>query len=87
VSLSGANVLGAIGAGDAPTLLFPGTNDNLVPYPAAVNTVNKAHEAHLDAFLETFEGAGHVPYQFRTQILTQTTNFLWWEMDLQHAAQ
>ena len=35
----------------------------------------------------TLPGAGHVPYvQFRDQILTQTTNFLWWEMDLQHAS-
>ena len=88
VSLSGANIFSAIGAGDAPALLFHGTADTTVPYQWAVNTVNTAHAAHLDAFLETWPGAGHVPYvQFRTQILTQTTNFLWWEMDLDHAAQ
>ena len=87
VSLSGANILSAIGAGDAPALLFHGTADSLVPYQWAVNTANRAHSAHLDAFLETWSGAGHVPYvQFRDQILTQTTNFLWWEMDLQHAS-
>jgi carboxylesterase type B len=88
VSLSGANLLSAISAGDAPALLFHGTNDGLVPYQWAVNTVNSAHAANLDAFLETWQGAGHVPYgQFRNQILTQTRNFLYWEMDLQHAAQ
>jgi acetyl esterase/lipase len=88
VSLSGANLFSAIGAGDAPALLFHGTADTLVPYQWAVNTVNNAREAHLDAFLESWEGAGHVPYlQFRDQILTQTRNFLWWEMDLRHAAQ
>jgi len=88
VSLSGARILSAIGPGDAPALLFHGTADPLVPYQWAVNTVNAAHAAHLDAFLETWQGAGHVPYlQFRSQILTQTTNFLWWEMDLRHAAQ
>jgi carboxylesterase type B len=88
VSLSGADLLSKIGAGDAPALLFHGTADPLVPYQWAVNTVNAAQAAHLDAFLETWQGAGHVPYvQFRDQILTQTSNFLWWEMDLQHAAQ
>jgi para-nitrobenzyl esterase len=87
VSLSGAKLLGSIGAGDAPALLFHGTSDPLVPYQWAVNTANQAKAAGLDVFLETWQGAGHVPYaQFRTQILTQTQNFLWWEMDLQHAA-
>jgi hypothetical protein len=52
-----------------------------------VSTVNHAKDAHLDVFLESWEGAGHVPYvQFRDQILTQTRNFLWWEMNLEHAA-
>ena len=87
VSLSGANLLSNIGTGDAPALLFHGTSDPLVPYQWAVNTTNQAKAAGLDVFLETWQGAGHVPYaQFRTQILTQTQNFLWWEMDLQHAA-
>jgi carboxylesterase type B len=87
VSLSGANLLSSIGPGDAPAILFHGTADTTVPYQWAVNTVNSAQAAGLDAFLETLPGAGHVPYlQFRSQILTQTANFLWWEMDLQHAS-
>jgi acetyl esterase/lipase len=87
VSLSGANLLSNIGAGDAPALLFHGTSDPLVPYQWAVNTTNQAKAANLQVFLETWQGAGHVPYaQFRTQILTQTQNFLWWEMDLHDAA-
>jgi acetyl esterase/lipase len=87
VSLSGANLLSTIGAGDAPALLLHGTADPLVPYQWAVNTVNAAQAAGLDVFLETWQGAGHVPYtQFRTQILTQTRNFLFGEMDLEHAA-
>lgn len=87
VSLSGANLLSTISAGDAPALLFHGTADPLVPYQWAVNTVNAAQALHLTASLETWPGAGHVPYvQFRSQILTQTSNFLWWEMDLTHAA-
>jgi len=87
VALSGANIFSNETAGDAPALFFHGTADPLVPYQWAVNTVQKAHDAHLDAFLETWPGAGHVPYvQFRDQILTQTRNFLWWEMNLAQAA-
>ena len=42
VSLSGAAILsgGTIGAGDAPSLLFHGTADTVVPYQWAVNTWN-----------------------------------------------
>jgi acetyl esterase/lipase len=87
VSLSGADLISNISAGDAPALLFHGTADPLVPYQWAVNTVSSAKAAGLQAFLETWDGAGHVPYvQNRTQILTQTRNFLWWELDLAHAA-
>lgn len=88
VSLSGAKLRGTANAGDAPSLLFHGTADPLVPYQWAVNTVNEAVAAGLDAFLTTWEGAGHVPYlDHRTEILDQTTNFLYWELDLTHAAQ
>jgi dienelactone hydrolase len=88
VSLSGARLVGAVGANDAPSLLFHGTADGVVPYQWAVDTVNAATAAGLDSFLTTWPGAGHVPYvQNRTQILTQTTNFLYWEMDLANAAQ
>jgi acetyl esterase/lipase len=86
LSLSGANLLSPVSAGDAAALLFHGTADPLVPYKWAVNTVKQATAAGLVVSLETWQGAGHVPYvQFRTQILTQSTNFLWWTMDLAHA--
>ncbi len=88
VSLSGARILGAIDSGDAPSLLFHGTADTIVPYQWAVNTLNQATAAGLDSFLTAWAGAGHVPYvQHRTEILDQTTNFLYWELDLTHAAQ
>jgi len=87
VALSGAVLLGRVTAGDAPALLFHGTSDNLVPYQWAVNTVNSAKAAGDEAHLTTWEGAGHVPYvQYRTQILDQTTNFLYWKLDLPRAA-
>jgi len=90
VSLSGAQVIsgGTFGPGDAPSLLFHGTADTVVPYQWAVDTYNAAKNAGLDSFLTSWTGAGHVPYaQHRTEILDQTTNFLYWELDLATAAQ
>lgn len=88
VSLSGANLLSRIDGGDAPSLLFHGTADTIVPYSWAVTTFNQAIAAGLDSYLTTFTGAGHVPYlAHRTEILDQTSNFLYWELDLANAAQ
>ena len=90
VSLSGTQLFsgGTIGPGDAPSMLFHGTADPLVPYQSAVQTWTAALNAGLDSFLTTFPGEGHVPYvQNRQTILDQTTNFLYWEMDLANAAQ
>jgi acetyl esterase/lipase len=87
VSLSGGAVLTTPNAGEAPALLFHGDADNLVAYQSAVNTVNNARSAGLQAFLTTWPGEGHVPYvAHRAQILEQTTNFLWWTMGLANAA-
>jgi carboxylesterase type B len=88
VSLSGAQLfVGTISSGDAPALDFHCTTDSLVPYQWAVNTINAAKAQGLDAFLESWNATCHVPYtEHRQQILDQSTNFLWWEMDLAHAA-
>jgi len=88
VSLSGAQlVVGTISPGDAPALDFHCTTDPLVPYQWAVNTINAAKAQGLDAFLESWNETCHVPYtEHRQQILDQSRNFLWWEMDLSHAA-
>jgi poly(3-hydroxybutyrate) depolymerase len=88
VSLSGARLLGTPDPDDAPSLLFHGTADFVVPYQWAVDTLNAAVAVGLDSFLTTWTGAGHVPYvAHRTEILEQTQNFLYWEMDLANAAQ
>jgi fermentation-respiration switch protein FrsA (DUF1100 family) len=87
-SISGAQLAsGPINAGDAPALLFHGTADSLVPLAWAQTTVDQAKAAGLLAILRIWDGAGHVPYaQFRTQILDETRNFFYSQMDLAHAA-
>jgi hypothetical protein len=66
---------------------FHCTTDPLVSYQSAVNTLNAAKAQGLDMFLESWNETGHVPYVEHTQqILDQSRNFLWWEMDLANAA-
>jgi pimeloyl-ACP methyl ester carboxylesterase len=85
VSLSGCRALTNPVGGDPPILDFHGDADPLVPYQSAVDTVNAATAVGDTAYLTTFPGAGHVPYlQNRQTILDQTTNFLYWTMDLIH---
>ena len=87
VSLSGANLLSKENEGDAPALLFHSVDDPLVPYSWAAGTVKNAQAAKLQVFLTTWQHDGHVPYaQHHDQIIDQTRNFLYWAMDLPHAA-
>jgi dipeptidyl aminopeptidase/acylaminoacyl peptidase len=87
VSISGGKLVGTAGQGDAASLLFHSTEDPLVPYPLAANTVKEARAAGLTSFLVTWEGSGHVPYgQHRSEILAKTTNFLYGALDLTNAA-
>ena len=61
-----------------PALLFHGTSDLIVPYQWAVDTVDSAKAIGLEAYLTSWQGAGHVPYvAHRTEIIDQTTNFLY----------
>jgi dipeptidyl aminopeptidase/acylaminoacyl peptidase len=87
VSLSGAKLIGPPqSADDAPSLLFHGSADTVVPYEWAVSTRNEAQAAGLASYLTTFPGEGHVPFNHAPQILAETTNFLYWMMDLTHAS-
>jgi acetyl esterase/lipase len=88
VSISGAVIFtGEVGPGDAPALLFHGTEDALVPYGWAEDTVEAAHTDQLRAYLITWQGGGHVPYAAnRTQIISLTTNFVYRTLDAGNAA-
>jgi carboxylesterase type B len=85
VSLSGAKLLGSESEGDAAVLMFHGTDDPQVPYDWAVNTLHEAQAAGLVAYLTTYQGEGHVPFNHVAQIMDQTTNFLYWMFDLDGA--
>jgi acetyl esterase/lipase len=87
-SISGGELAsGPINAGDAPALLFHGTADQIVPLSWAQSTVDRATAAGLLVVLRTWEGAGHVPYaEHRDQILEETRNFFYSQMDLANAA-
>jgi para-nitrobenzyl esterase len=87
VSLSGAKLLGPPQSrGDAPSLMFHGTADPLIPYQWALNTLNDAHAAGLVSYLTTYPGEGHVLFNHSVQIMAQTTNFLYWMLELLHAS-
>jgi acetyl esterase/lipase len=87
VSLSGARLFGVPEADDAWVLMFHGTSDVVVPYASAVSTADVLEAAGVQVSRRDWAGAGHVPYAAnRTQILTETTNFLWWSMNLGYAA-
>jgi dienelactone hydrolase len=86
-SLSGGLPSGLFaGEGDAPGLLFHGTADGVVPYQWSADTAAKLLNSGVAAFLEPFDGDGHVPYaQHRDQILTQSDYFFYTFLDLAHA--
>jgi acetyl esterase/lipase len=76
-----------VDSASAPGILFSGTSDVVVPYQWSVDTA-KALDAHgVKAVLETFQGAGHVPWQFASTIESQTSNFFYKYLDLAHAPQ
>ena len=86
VGLSGATLLDAIDASDAPMLDFHGTNDGLVPYAWAQATLDQGRAAGIISYLTTYQGEGHVPYNHRDEILNQTSNFLYWTLKLANAS-
>lgn len=72
----------------APGYLFAGTNDDQVPYDWTIATGDELRKVHMVVALTTFEDAGHVPWaQYKTIMLTQSSNFFYWMMDLENADQ
>lgn len=76
-----------IGAGDAPAFFFHGTSDPTVPFSWATSNVAAMHEHGLVVGIRTFDGEGHGLFgAHRTEIHEQADYFLYFMMDLAHAA-
>ena len=88
VSISGALPDNSgIGPGDAPTLMFNGTADTVVPYSIAVANAQAFVQSGDAIVFEALDGAGHVPWsQYHDQFITQSDYFLYDFLDLAHAA-
>jgi acetyl esterase/lipase len=76
-----------IGPGDAPAFFFHGTADQTVPFAWAATNVSGMADDDLIVGIRPFDGAGHsLLGTYRTEIHEQTGYFLYWMMDLAHAA-
>jgi acetyl esterase/lipase len=83
VSISGAEAIAGADQGDAPVLLFNGTDDPVVPYRLAQATVADAGAADVPAVLVSYTGEGHLIYEtHRTAIQERAGTFLFNRLDL-----
>lgn len=74
---------------DAPTLWFIGTKDPNIPnYNDVVANAGALYNAGVLSVPEVLQGAGHVPVNatYGPTIYTQSANFLYFTLDLAHAA-
>jgi acetyl esterase/lipase len=72
---------------DSPGYLFSGTADRTVPYQWSVETATAMQAAGVPVFLNTLEGAGHVPWvQYQDLFQSQSENFFYEFLDDAHAS-
>jgi para-nitrobenzyl esterase len=76
VSISGTLPNGRFTRADAPALFFHGTDDRTVGYDGARRTADAMAAAGVPVVFETLQGAGHVPWQYRSRFITQSAWFL-----------
>ena len=76
-----------IGAGDAPAFFFHGTADPTVPFSWATTNIQAMVQNGLIVGLRPYDGEGHgVLGAHRDEIHEQASYFLYFMMDLAHAA-
>jgi para-nitrobenzyl esterase len=76
-----------ITADDGPALFIHGTEDHVVPYVWAVSNAGAMYNLGILTVLEPIDGAGHgLPADYGALINEQTDYFLYWAMDMAHAA-
>jgi len=86
VSISGA-ALYPPKPGDAQALFFHGSEDTIVPFSWMQDTVAKATAAGLVANSTVWETGHDLTGPYLEEITAQTTNFLYWNLYLEGAAQ
>jgi dienelactone hydrolase len=78
---------GVITAGDAPALFIHGMEDRAVFYSWAVSNAVKMLHLGIPVIFEPIDGAGHnLPAEFGPLIREQSSRFLYYMLDLGHAA-
>jgi acetyl esterase/lipase len=82
VSISGTLPGGQFTKADAPTLFFHGTADRTVPYAGGRATADAMAAAGIPVVFETLQGAGHVPWQYRSRYITQSAYFFYHHLGL-----
>lgn len=60
---------------DAPGILFAGTEDTIVPHAWSVETRDALVKVGVPAELVSYDGAGHVPWDRRDDIIERTVAF------------
>jgi len=76
-----------IGSGDAPAWFFHGTADGTVPYSWATSNISAMAADDLIVGVRPFNGEGHgILGPNRNEIHEQSSYFLYFMMDLEHAA-
>ncbi|HVM54716.1 MAG TPA: alpha/beta hydrolase fold domain-containing protein, partial [Acidimicrobiales bacterium] len=87
IVVAGRTVNQAVTPGDAPTLLFHGTEDATIPFASAASTLVQAWNAGLRSILVTIDGGTHaIGTTHRELILRDSVNFLWSQLNLTGAA-
>jgi acetyl esterase/lipase len=82
VSISGFLPGASFTRADAPTLFFQGTDDRTISYTGAKATADAMARAGVPVVFETLQGAGHVPWQYRSRFITHSAYFLFAELKL-----
>ena len=77
VSISGYLPAASYSRADAPTLLFEGTLDHTTPFALSRATADGMAQAGVPVVFEALQGAGHVPWQYRSRFITHSAWFLY----------
>ena len=82
VSISGFLPAASYSRSDAPTIFFEGTLDHTTPFALSKATAEGMAKMGVPVVFETLQGAGHVPWQYRSRFITHSAYFLYQHLGL-----